>query len=267
MKLTYVLPLLFTVIFLTACGPSQKEKEELAIITCNIIESDFMVGAVRIREVNNAREKMGEDAFLDLDDVIKESFEYGLCKELVLNDSNYQENLLAAREAEAAAQASAEAKVRAKANAEAEARRAEAEARRAEAEAINEAIERRSRETIDKFSKEGVTTTASGLKYIVLSVGTGSIPTVDSTVEVHYAGRLLDGTEFDSSIRRGVPAQFGVTQVIEGWVEVLQLMPEGSKWEVYIPSDLAYGEKGSGSIGKNQDLIFEIELLQSNIIK
>ena len=260
MKLTYVLPLLFTVIFLTACGPSQKEKEELAIITCNIIESDFMVGAVRIREVNNAREKMGEDAFLDLDDVIKESFEYGLCKELVLNDSNYQENLLAAREAEAEAQASAEAKVRAKAN-------AEAEARRAEAEAINEAIERRSRETIDKFSKEGVTTTASGLKYIVLSVGTGSIPTVDSTVEVHYAGRLLDGTEFDSSIRRGVPAQFGVTQVIEGWVEVLQLMPEGSKWEVYIPSDLAYGEKGSGSIGKNQDLIFEIELLQSNIIK
>ena len=260
MKLTYVFPLLFTAIFLTACGPSQKEKEELAIITCNIIESDFMVGAVRIREVNNAREKMGEDAFLDLDDVIKESFEYGLCKELVLNDSNYQENLLAAREAEAAAQASAEAKVRAKAN-------AEAEARRAEAEAINEAIERRSRETIDKFSKEGVTTTASGLKYIVLSVGTGSIPTVDSTVEVHYAGRLLDGTEFDSSIRRGVPAQFGVTQVIEGWVEVLQLMPEGSKWEVYIPSDLAYGEKGSGPIGQNQDLIFEIELLQSNIIE
>ena len=260
MKLTYVFPLLFTAIFLTACGPSQKEKEELAIITCNIIESDFMVGAVRIREVNNAREKMGEDAFLDLDDVIKESFEYGLCKELVLNDSNYQENLLAAREAEAAAQASAEAKVRAKAN-------AEAEARRAEAEAINEAIERRSRETIDKFSKEGVTTTASGLKYIVLTVGTGSIPTVDSTVEVHYAGRLLDGTEFDSSIRRGVPAQFGVTQVIEGWVEVLQLMPEGSKWEVYIPSDLAYGEKGSGPIGQNQDLIFEIELLQSNIIE
>ena len=260
MKLTYVLPLLFTVIFLTACGPSQKEKEELAIITCNIIESDFMVGAVRIREVNNAREKMGEDAFLDLDDVIKESFEYGLCKELVLNDSNYQENLLAAREAEAAAQASAEAKVRAKAN-------AEAEARRAEAEAINEAIERRSRETIDKFSKEGVTTTASGLKYIVLTVGTGSIPTVDSTVEVHYAGRLLDGTVFDSSVGRGVPAQFGVTQVIEGWVEVLQLMPEGSKWEVYIPSDLAYGEKGSGPIGQNQDLIFEIELLQSNIIE
>ena len=260
MKLTYVLPLLFTVIFLTACGPSQKEKEELAIITCNIIESDFMVGAVRIREVNNAREKMGEDAFLDLDDVIKESFEYGLCKELVLNDSNYQENLLAAREAEAEAQASAEAKVRAKANAEAEAIRAKTEAIRVE-------IERRSRETIDKFSKEGVTTTASGLKYIVLSVGTGSIPTVDSTVEVHYAGRLLDGTEFDSSVGRGVPAQFGVTQVIEGWVEVLQLMPEGSKWEVYIPSDLAYGEKGSGSIGKNQDLIFEIELLQSNIIK
>ena len=251
--------LLASLLLLTACGPSQKEKEELAIITCNIIESDFMVGAVRIREVNNAREKMGEDAFLDLDDVIKESFEYGLCKELVLNDSNYQENLLAAREAEAAAQASAEANVRAKANAEAEARRAEAEARRVE-------TERRTRETIDKFSKEGVTTTASGLKYIVLTVGTGSIPSVESTVEVHYAGRLLDGTEFDSSVKRGVPAQFGVTQVIAGWTEALQLMPEGSKWEVYIPSDLAY-EKGSGPIGQNQDLIFEIELLQSNIIE
>lgn len=78
-------------------------------------------------------------------------------------------------------------------------------------------------------AKEGVTTTDSGLQYKVLTAGTGAIPTADSTVEVHYTGRLLDGTEFDSSVKRGVPAQFGVTQVIPGWTEALQLMAEGSK--------------------------------------
>ena len=114
-------------------------------------------------------------------------------------------------------------------------------------------------------AKEGVTTTASGLQYRVLTAGTGPTPTAESTVEVHYAGRLLDGTEFDSSIKRGVPAQFGVTQVIAGWTEGLQLMTEGSKWELYIPSDLAYGPGGTGPIGPNATLIFEVELLQANV--
>jgi FKBP-type peptidyl-prolyl cis-trans isomerase len=113
--------------------------------------------------------------------------------------------------------------------------------------------------------KEGVTTTASGLQYRVLTAGSGPKPTVESTVEVHYAGRLLDGTEFDSSIKRGVPAQFGVTQVIAGWTEGLQLMNEGSKWELYIPAGLAYGPGGTGPIGPNSTLIFEVELLQSNL--
>jgi len=113
--------------------------------------------------------------------------------------------------------------------------------------------------------KEGITTTASGLQYRVLTAGSGPKPTVESTVEVHYAGRLLDGTEFDSSIKRGVPAQFGVTQVIAGWTEGLQLMNEGSKWELYIPADLAYGPGGTGPIGPNATLIFEVELLQSNL--
>ncbi|MDG0969542.1 MAG: FKBP-type peptidyl-prolyl cis-trans isomerase [Porticoccaceae bacterium] len=112
---------------------------------------------------------------------------------------------------------------------------------------------------------EGVKTTESGLQYKVLTAGEGPKPTVDSTVEVHYAGRLLDGTEFDSSIKRGVPAQFGVTQVIAGWTEALQLMPEGSKWELYIPANLAYGPGGTGPIGPNATLIFEVELLQANI--
>ena len=113
--------------------------------------------------------------------------------------------------------------------------------------------------------KEGVVTTESGLQYRVLTEGAGAQPSVESTVEVHYAGRLLDGTEFDSSVKRGVPAQFGVTQVIAGWTEALQLMPEGSKWELYIPADLAYGPGGSGPIGPNSLLIFEVELLQANV--
>jgi FKBP-type peptidyl-prolyl cis-trans isomerase len=114
-------------------------------------------------------------------------------------------------------------------------------------------------------AKEGVVTTESGLQYRVLVAGSGAKPSVDSMVEVHYAGRLLDGTEFDSSIKRGVPAQFGVTQVIAGWTEALQLMTEGSKWELYIPADLAYGPGGTGPIGPNATLIFEVELLQANV--
>jgi FKBP-type peptidyl-prolyl cis-trans isomerase FklB len=114
-------------------------------------------------------------------------------------------------------------------------------------------------------AKEGVTTTESGLQYKVLTAGTGVKPNTSSTVEVHYAGRLLDGTEFDSSVKRGVPAQFGVTQVIAGWTEALQLMPEGSKWELYIPAALAYGPGGTGPIGPNSTLIFEVELLQANV--
>ena len=113
--------------------------------------------------------------------------------------------------------------------------------------------------------KEGVSTTVSGLQYKVITAGDGAKPTVESTVEVHYAGRLLDGTEFDSSIKRGVPAQFGVTQVIPGWTEALQLMSEGATWELYIPADLAYGPGGQGPIGPNQMLIFEVQLLQANV--
>ena len=114
-------------------------------------------------------------------------------------------------------------------------------------------------------AKDDVVTTESGLQYKVLVAGSGAKPGIYSMVEVHYAGRLLDGTEFDSSVKRGVPAQFGVTQVIAGWTEALQLMEEGSKWELYIPADLAYGPGGTGPIGPNATLIFEVELLQANV--
>jgi len=114
--------------------------------------------------------------------------------------------------------------------------------------------------------KEGVVVLESGLQYKVLEAGTGATPAPENTVEVHYKGTLLDGTEFDSSFKRGVPAQFGVTQVIPGWVEALQLMKEGAKWELYVPAELAYGPGGTGGlIGPNQTLIFEVELLKASV--
>ncbi len=112
-------------------------------------------------------------------------------------------------------------------------------------------------------AREGVTTTESGLQYEILKEGKGPKPTKQDKVKVHYHGTLIDGTVFDSSVDRGEPATFGVGQVIKGWTEALQLMPVGSKWKVYIPADLAYGERGAGGdIGPNQTLIFEVELLE-----
>jgi FKBP-type peptidyl-prolyl cis-trans isomerase FklB len=111
-------------------------------------------------------------------------------------------------------------------------------------------------------SKPGVKTTASGLQYIVEKEGTGAKPTASDRVKVHYTGTLIDGKVFDSSVQRGQPTEFGVTEVIKGWTEVLQLMPVGSKWKVFIPSDIAYGDRGAGAdIGPGSTLIFDIELL------
>lgn len=108
-----------------------------------------------------------------------------------------------------------------------------------------------------------VTTLPSGLQYEVLTEGDGPQPTAQDQVEVHYTGKLIDGTVFDSSVDRGVPATFGVTQVIPGWVEALQLMKAGSKWRLFIPSQLAYGPNGAGGvIGPNSTLIFDVELLK-----
>jgi len=112
-------------------------------------------------------------------------------------------------------------------------------------------------------NREGITVTESGLQYEVLKEGSGEKPDSTDKVRVHYHGTLVDGTVFDSSVDRGEPAVFGVTQVIPGWTEALQMMPEGSKWKIYVPSELAYGERGAGSdIGPNSTLIFEVELLE-----
>ncbi len=111
-------------------------------------------------------------------------------------------------------------------------------------------------------AKEGVVALPSGLQYKILKEGNGPKPKASDTVKCHYEGRLTDGTVFDSSIRRGEPAEFPVGGVIQGWVEALQLMPVGSKWQLYTPSELAYGTHGAGqAIGPDETLIFDVELL------
>ncbi len=115
----------------------------------------------------------------------------------------------------------------------------------------------------ENAKRDGVTVLPSGLQYEIVTEGHGAIPKADDTVTTHYHGTLPDGTVFDSSVQRGEPASFPVSGVIKGWVEALQLMPTGSKWRLYIPSDLAYGAQGAGKdIGPHQALVFDIELLE-----
>lgn len=111
-------------------------------------------------------------------------------------------------------------------------------------------------------AKEGVQVLPSGLQYKVIKEGTGKIPTAEDRVKTHYRGTLINGTEFDSSYKRNKPAEFPVKGVIMGWTEALQLMKEGSKWQLYIPPNLAYGERGRPGIPPNSTLIFEVELLE-----
>ena len=115
----------------------------------------------------------------------------------------------------------------------------------------------------ENAKKESITTLPSGLQYEVIKEGNGKKPSATDRVQCHYEGTLIDGTIFDSSIKRGEPAVFGVNQVIKGWVEALQLMQEGAKWRLYIPYDMAYGEHGAGEmIPPYSALIFDVELIK-----
>lgn len=114
----------------------------------------------------------------------------------------------------------------------------------------------------ENAKRPGIVALPSGLQYEILSAGNGRKPSATDRVQCHYHGTLIDGTVFDSSVQRGEPAVFGVNQVIPGWVEALQLMPEGSRWKLYIPSKLAYGEHQAGSIPPNSALVFEVELIK-----
>ena len=134
-------------------------------------------------------------------------------------------------------------------------------------EAADKLAAEKQKEAKEKALKEFATaaSTPSGLKYIVLQEGTGNKPVATSNVKVHYTGMFLDGKVFDSSVQRGETIDFGLNQVIKGWTEGLQLMNEGSKYKFYIPSNLAYGERGAGGvIPPNADLIFEVELIKIN---
>ena len=116
--------------------------------------------------------------------------------------------------------------------------------------------------------RAGVVTLPSGLQYEIIKEGTGKKPQATDQVKCHYEGTLIDGTLFDSSVQRGEPAVFGVNQVIPGWVEALQLMPEGSKWKLYIPSELGYGARGAGEmIPPHSTLVLEVELLEVLYVK
>lgn len=133
----------------------------------------------------------------------------------------------------------------------------------AEAAKMGEINEAAGKQYLEENGKRAeVKTLPSGLQYEVITEGDGPMPKSTDRVEVHYTGKLIDGTVFDSSVDRGVPATFGVTQVIPGWVEALQLMKAGSKWRLFIPSQLAYGPQGAGPIGPNSTLIFDVELLR-----
>ena len=144
-----------------------------------------------------------------------------------------------------------------------EAMEAEQQAAAAKMGEVNEAAGQKFLEENGKRVEGNVT--PSGLQYEVLQEGTGKRPVASDSVTVHYTGKLIDGTVFDSSVERGMPATFGVTQVIPGWVEALQLMKEGAKWRLFIPSQLAYGPQGAGNIiGPNSTLIFDVELIKVN---
>lgn len=132
----------------------------------------------------------------------------------------------------------------------------------ANAGAMNEELGKKFLE--QNAQQEGVKVTASGLQYLVLKEGNGVKPGPNDAVTVHYTGRLIDGTVFDSSVERGEPATFAVGQVIPGWVEGLQMMSEGAAWRLFIPSNLAYGPHGTGPIQPNSTLIFDVQLIKVN---
>ncbi|MBR5241105.1 MAG: FKBP-type peptidyl-prolyl cis-trans isomerase [Muribaculaceae bacterium] len=134
---------------------------------------------------------------------------------------------------------------------------------KAEKEKLTKNLEEGQKFLAENGKREGVVTLPSGLQYEVITEGTGKKPSATDTVSCHYHGTLIDGTVFDSSVLRNQPAEFPVNGVIKGWVEALQLMSEGAKWKLFIPSNLAYGERGAGqSIEPNSTLIFEVELLK-----
>jgi FKBP-type peptidyl-prolyl cis-trans isomerase len=241
MKLTHLMACLIA-FSLAACGQKASEPEETAEPTLDTTEQrlSYMVG-------NNMAQQFKRDGVeidmaalsLGIDDAMAD-------KDSKLTEEQVQETIATLQE---------------RAQKRQEEQRAELEKERAQAADKNKADGEAY--LAENAKKEGWTTTESGLQYKIIEEGTGAQPAANDTVSVHYKGTLIDGTEFDSSYARGEPATFPVSGVIPGWVEALQLMKEKGKWQLAIPSDLAYGPGGTGgAIGPNATLIFDVELLE-----
>jgi len=220
--------LMSSALFLTACGGND-EPAKLETLDQKV---NYIVAYNFVENIEQAGMPLEPEAFAQ---AIKDKHQ-GLPSRLSEEEMNsvmaeFQEQQMAEQQAETEKQA---------------------EANKAEAEAF----------FAENAKKEGVQTTDSGLQYKIIEQGDGDSPAQDERVTVHYRGRLLDGTEFDSSYERDQPATFNLNSVIAGWTEALQLMSEGGKWELYIPADLAYGPGGNGPIPPNAALIFEVELLE-----
>jgi len=219
---------------LTACGGEGKQESEAKLDTLEQKVS-YIVG------YNMASQAKASNFNIDVDAISMAVADVNGDKESRLNEEESQAAMTAFQTQQQAKQQEAMAKA--------------SEENKQEGEAY----------LAENAKKEGVQTTESGLQYRVITEGEGKSPAAEDQVTVHYTGRLIDGTVFDSSVERGQPATFPVNGVIPGWVEALQLMQVGDKWELTIPSDLAYGPGGtSGPIGPNETLIFEVELLDIN---
>jgi FKBP-type peptidyl-prolyl cis-trans isomerase len=227
---------------LVACGDKTSEETKTAEPALESIEQrlSYMVGNNMAKQFKRDEVEIDIDALqMGINDAVSD-------KESRLSEEQVQETIATLQERAQKRQQEQRAEQEKERAAAAEKNKADGEAYLAE-----------------NAKKEGWVTTDSGLQYKVITAGTGAQPSADDTVSVHYKGTLIDGTEFDSSYSRGEPATFPVSGVIPGWVEALQLMKEKGKWQLAIPSDLAYGPGGTGgTIGPNATLIFEVELLE-----
>jgi FKBP-type peptidyl-prolyl cis-trans isomerase len=221
------------VLTFNACGDSQESKSSTKTISSEKDKVGYSIGSQIGKQLLDTKDEINREALiLGINDALD-------AKELKITAQEMQKTMQAFR-----------AKMQAKSM---EKRKASLEVNKKEGETFLAANK----------TKEGVVTLPSGLQYKVITQGTGKTPSATDTVETNYKGTLINGTEFDSSYKRGQTASFPVNGVIKGWTEALQLMKEGGKWELYIPSALAYGEQGAAPvIPPNSALIFEVELLQ-----
>jgi FKBP-type peptidyl-prolyl cis-trans isomerase FkpA len=240
MKRSFTAVAVFAVLGLTACGEQTKETtapEAPMELTTDVQRQSYALGSSMGSFALSRKEQLGQlDMGFD-DAALKQGFLDAIADKSILSMEEMQTIIR-----------NSDAEVRAKQEAIAT---ASAEENIAKGQAF----------LAENANKEGVVVTESGLQYEVLVEGTGTKPAATDTVKVHYKGTLLDGTEFDSSYKRGEPATFPLNRVIKGWTEGVQLMSEGSKYKFFIPSELGYGARATGAITPNSTLIFEVELL------